>query len=123
MTDPIDIILAGMAKKQGMKRAVNAPHRMGWVTTAEETSLIRRAAEARNISVNAFAQRAVVAMACATLGLDYYHFMQDIKVGKVRAYELTPYTNLRGQDSFRRVKIEGSECGKGAGPWAITGLR
>lgn len=120
---PIERMLAGIERaKAPNQRQRDASYRMGWINTPEEQSLIERAAEMRDISVNGFARRAVVAMACATLGIDYYEFMQDQKAGRVRTYHHITRVNVNGYESTKRRAIPGSENGKGAGAWRIRGL-
>lgn len=123
MTQPIDKLLAGIARvKSPTERERNASARMGWITNPDERSLIERAAEARNISVNAFARRAVVAMACASLGIDFYDFMEDQKARPVRTYHPFVKVNTYGRERVVRGRLEGSENGRGAGPWRIRAM-
>lgn len=122
MTNPIDRIIAGLQPDPRTARKRNEEYRMGWLNTAAEQSLIERAAEARDISVNAFSRRAVVAMACATLGIDYYEFMHDQKAGPVRSFKPFPKVNGFGKESEVRGKVQGSENGRGCGLWRIQGL-
>jgi hypothetical protein len=109
-------------------RAFHAPNenerkndtRMGWLNTPEEAALIDRAAEARDISRNAFLRRAAVAMAAHILGLDYYDVMEGAPV--VRTFHKYDREGLGGTVFTQHRNIPGSEGGKGCGPWKITGL-
>ena len=118
---PIDRIIAG-------SRAFHAPNeaerinqkRMGWLNTQEEADLIDRAAEARDISRNAFLRRASVSMACHILGLDYYEVME--KAPPARTFHKYDREGLGGTVFTQHRVIPGSAGGKEAGPWKITGL-
>jgi hypothetical protein len=70
-------------------------------------SLVKRAAEARGMSLSSYLRRAVLSFACFDLGLDWYETMADD----------------RGANKIGRPASDGVESGgHGFGKWQIEGL-
>lgn len=121
MSDPLENILAGIKRAKAPNEGERKnDRRMGWLNTPFEADLIDRAAQKRNISRNAFLRRAAVSMACAVLELDYYEVMRGTPV--VRTFDTEARQGLGGTVFVQHRNIPGSENGRGAGPWRITGL-
>ena len=118
MTNPIDRLLRGIPQNPGH---VAQKQRMGWLMDPEEVTLLRRAAEKRNISRTAFCKWAIIAFACQTLGLDFYEYIEDRKMGRIQSYEKYEGTH-GGKPIYGKQEIVGSEKGRGAGPWRIRSL-
>lgn len=119
--DAMDRIIEGIARAKPTKPRREYAQRLGWVSSDDEYSLILRAAESRDISVNAFCNRAVVAMACATLGIDYYEFMASQNAGPVTTFH--QYERQRkGKTVMKKYRRAETRHGKGAGLWRIKSL-
>lgn len=121
MVEPIDILIDGIRRAKAPNEAQRTPSvRMGWLNTRAEADLIDRACEVRDLSRNAFLRRAAVAMAAHILGLDYYDVMEDAP--PARTFHRYDREGRGGTVFTQHRVIPGSEGGREAGPWKITGL-
>lgn len=107
--DPLRRLLDQLEANAPEPRTLPRMVSINWTVNAAR--LVRRAAQARGISMSGFCRRAAVAMACHVLGLDYY----EASVGErgVRAF---------GEGGGNPKVIAESKDGKGYGEWRIREL-
>ena len=122
MTDSrIDILINSVrASKAPDERDRTNRERLGFLVTQEEERLIKDACAIRDISVNAFMRRAVLAFAAQTTGRDYYHVIYGSP--PLRTYHRHDREGLGGTIFTQHRVVPDSEDGKGQGEWRIKQL-
>ena len=117
MGSPFEEIMAGVNRRYKQpehKQVTNI--RMNSMIRPEELELIDQAARVRGISRAGFSRFAVTAFACHVLGIDYYEFMQELKIRSPGVYGRDGATD-------KHMRIPDGRYGRGGGPWQITGLK